>query len=168
MRSTELHPDLPLFPPSIVRGPADAAAKILAASRAAGLPQTGAYRNGIINSIRKSSSSAKIRLAGQNSKDGKGKDKDKDKDKDTRPASTPKSTSPAKPVLGTQIDPDEEDPTGLMDAWPRPGQGLYATLAPEWEDDLLIDHGDSGAFSHSVYGHHGHKIQANGIILHVQ
>jgi len=66
-------------------------------------------------------------------------------------------------VAGTPFDPDEEDPTGLMEAWPKPGMGLYAGLPPEWEDEALGDHNDYEAFSHLVYDGRGSKIIENGL-----
>ncbi len=46
---------------------------------------------------------------------------------------------------------EDEDPTGLMSAWPRPGQGLHAKLQPESMDDFMEDD-DDVAFSSTVYG----------------
>jgi len=66
-------------------------------------------------------------------------------------------------VAGTPFDPDGEDPTGLMEAWPKRGLGLYARLPPEWEDEALGDHNDHEAFSHLVYDGRGNKIIENGV-----
>jgi hypothetical protein len=73
-----------------------------------------------------------------------------------------RKSQPKKFVPGTPFDPDEEDPTGLMEAWPRPGFGMYTRLPLEWEDALLVDKDDSGSFSHIVYDSKGDMIMENG------
>ncbi|EFX01767.1 caib baif family enzyme [Grosmannia clavigera kw1407] len=118
IRSTELHPDLPIFPPTTKPMPAQPPV-IDHTLRNDSQSNTGSYRK-------------------------------------------------AKAVLGTQIDPDEEDPTGLMDAWPQPGQGLYAALCPDGDDETLVDDNDYDTFSHIIYDNNGRKARENGMALLVQ
>ncbi|KJR90019.1 uncharacterized protein SPSK_06099 [Sporothrix schenckii 1099-18] len=94
----------------------------------------------------------------------------------TRPRLVDPAHIPA--FVPTPIDPDEEDPTGLMAGWPKPGQGLYARLGPDWlpstastngdnagQDntggDALVDSNDHASFSSMVFSG-GRKIMENG------
>ncbi|CAK7275117.1 hypothetical protein SEPCBS57363_006516 [Sporothrix epigloea] len=76
----------------------------------------------------------------------------------------------------TPVDPEEEDPTGLMTTWPKPGRGLYMNIGADWdmnEDDesgddtlsgaVLVDHNDHASFSSVVYNAVGQKVQENGL-----
>lgn len=162
MRSTELHPDLPIFPPTSKLLPEQPSTSSHT-TRNDGHSHAGSYRNGIINSIRKSAVSAKAKLPSQGIKGG---NNTKSGGSGHGPRSPAKTM--AKMVLGTQIDPDEEDPTGLMDAWPQPGQGLYAALCPDGDDEALVDDNDYGMFSHIIYDDSGRKVTENGVALLVQ
>ncbi|KIH87087.1 hypothetical protein SPBR_04858 [Sporothrix brasiliensis 5110] len=94
----------------------------------------------------------------------------------TRPRLVDPAHIPA--FVPTPVDPDEEDPTGLMAGWPKPGQGLYARLGPDWlpstaskngdntgQDntggDALVDSNDHASFSSMVFSG-GRKIMENG------
>ncbi|CAK7237420.1 hypothetical protein SCUCBS95973_009952 [Sporothrix curviconia] len=90
----------------------------------------------------------------------------------------------------TPVDPEEEDPTGLMAGWPKPGKGLYAKVSADWDmqddndddgdgdgDDgdedeanndnesgaVLVDRNDHTGFSSVVYNAVGQKVQENGL-----
>ncbi|KAL1893570.1 hypothetical protein Sste5346_006400 [Sporothrix stenoceras] len=73
----------------------------------------------------------------------------------------------------TPVDPDEEDPMGLMAGWPKPGQGLYARVGPDWDTSVngddgnstgraLISTNDHASFSSMVFNAAGRKVIENG------
>lgn len=76
----------------------------------------------------------------------------------------------------TPVDPEEEDPTGLMTSWPKPGRGLYMDVGADWDLDegdesgddtltgaVLVDDNDHASFSSVVYNAVGQKVQENGL-----
>ncbi|KAL2121012.1 hypothetical protein VTJ04DRAFT_5039 [Mycothermus thermophilus] len=57
---------------------------------------------------------------------------------------------------------EEADPLAAL--WPRVGEGMYARLPPDVEDDeRLVDEGDYEAFSVIVYDERGRKVEENGM-----
>ncbi|CAK7233285.1 hypothetical protein SEUCBS140593_008550 [Sporothrix eucalyptigena] len=171
-------------------GPRLTAAEVFAASR------NPKYRNGIINSIRRSHAASveKERVAAAERDREAGvlhprrgrpplqRQEDAQRARSPVQADTPVETRPPRPVdpshipsfVPTPVDPEEEDPTGLMAGWPKPGRGMYAKVGPDWdmdEDDegnnlsgnVLVDRNDHTSFSGIVYNAVGQKVQENGI-----
>jgi len=137
MTSIEQHPDLAIFPPD--DGPAPMPRSLFAGSTTEGLfPRAEANPTGPINFVRKISAA--------------------------NDAGSLAKRFPVK-IPGTPFDPDEEDPTGLMEAWPKPGHGMYhRLLGPDWEDETLVED-DYEAFSHIRYNDKGIKVWENGVWL---
>ncbi|CAK7213684.1 hypothetical protein SBRCBS47491_001888 [Sporothrix bragantina] len=222
----ETHPDLAVYPPKVRPPPSTTTTTAMSTTTklpplpGSGLPRPGGprltaaqvvaaarnptYRNGIINSIRKSHAASVERE--------REKEREKEKEKAAMEAAgvvPPRRGRPPKVLSGdavvqtaplgaarsvvvdsrhipsfvlTPVDPEEEDPTGLMANWPKPGQGLYANVGPDWDmgdgddgedeneggDDsltgaVLVDRNDHTSFSSVVYNAVGQKVQENGL-----
>jgi len=144
---TELHPDLPIFPADDNVPVSSMQRSFFAGSTTEGLfsRAEAAQHAGPINFIRKVS--VKGSAASSPAK-GKG-------------ASVPPPPLPQQSL----VENEDDDPTGMMDAWPKPGNGLYTSLASEWADEKLVDKNDFESFSHLVFDKKGNKIEENGIAV---
>ncbi len=179
MRAVELHPDLPIFPGDGGKGAGGGAraATTGRTEKAAKTVDARPYRNGIINSIRKSAprpeaSTPAPATAATPSIPPKRRTVVIIK---RRPPGTTAQAADVPSFAATPIDADEEDPTGLMALWPRPGQGLYARLGGDGggEDEeggaitskttALADKHDHAAFSTVLYDAAGRKVSENGM-----
>ncbi|CAK7242425.1 MAG: hypothetical protein STHCBS139747_003916 [Sporothrix thermara] len=220
----DTHADLAVYPPKAVRPPPPSAAAASAnvPTRLPPLPGAGGgpggirltaaqvvaaarnptYRNGIINSIRKSHAASlerekeRERERERAAMEAAGIVPPKPRGRPPRPRNLTPTTDETEArsntsarlsrpsvvdpnhipsFVATPVDPDEEDPTGIMAGWPKPGQGLYAEVGPDWDmqvgedgDDsmsgaVLVERGDHASFSSVVYNAVGQKVQENGL-----
>ncbi|EPE09086.1 caib baif family enzyme [Ophiostoma piceae UAMH 11346] len=157
LRAVEQYPDFAMFPANDV----DDGAHDIKQEVAVRAPQ---YRNGIINSIRKSQTAhlptgALTAAAAATRK--------VPRRIVPQTVSPPPEAQSVRPLFeATPADPDD-DPTGLMDGWPRPGRGMYAAAGPDWQVEraALADSSDHASFSSIVYDDAGRRVRENGMPL---
>jgi hypothetical protein len=142
MYSTELHPELPIFPAQEPGTSAKRGAQgLFAGSTAAGLfPRADAKLHGPTNFIRATSTP-----------DTKTSDNGK-------PAVKGKGTIEAQGQVAR-----ESSVESIPPAWPKVGQGVLAGLDMNEED--LRDNNDYEAFSVTTYDSKGRKVMENGMSI---
>ncbi|KAK4188733.1 CoA-transferase family III domain-containing protein [Podospora australis] len=154
MTSLELHPDLPIFPGTVVDAGVSAQGaprSIFAGTTTEGLfPRADANPTGQINYIRKVQGGAGAKSSGGSGKGGKG--------------SAGKAATQQKEQSQDRMNEEDEEFDPLMVLWPKPGMGLYSRLRPDTEDDEnLADENDFEAFSVIRYDDRGRKLEENGM-----
>ena len=157
LRAVEQYPDFAMFPAGAA-DEADVDVDVDVDVKQEVTVRAPQYRNGIINSIRKSQTAPTAPTAAAR--------------RGPRPVvpqtmPPPPEAQPVRPLFAaTPADPDD-DPTGLMAGWPRPGRGLYAAAGPDWQGEgaALADSSDHASFSSVVYDEAGRRVRENGMPL---
>ncbi|KAK3390786.1 CoA-transferase family III domain-containing protein [Podospora didyma] len=163
MNSLELHPDLPIFPPSAdsdegnAQGvPPPARRSLFAGATTEGLfPRSDANPYARINYIRPIPPGVKPAVVRPNRPITGSK-----KDSNNSNNNSNKEDSQERPA--DEGEDAEFDP--LAPLWPKSGMGLYSKLPPDTEDDArLVDDDDYEAFSVITYNERGQKLKENGM-----